>query len=86
MIDSKNGLIMANLKLIAVVKVRRLQIFLADDFHDGIFQLFLEGDIFAAGVQVVQQPLASRSAHTFIGSLCGAAELQLGLQVNGSTI
>lgn len=44
---------MANLQLVTVLKIRSLEVFLADDFHNGVLQLFLEGDIFATRVQVV---------------------------------
>jgi len=53
------------LQFVVVVKVGGFQVFLADDFHDGVFELFLERDVLAAGVQLIQQLLASTSLYWF---------------------
>ena len=47
------------LKLIVVVKISRLEVFLADNLNDGVLELFLEGNVLTAGVQVIQQLLTS---------------------------
>jgi len=44
---------LADLKLVVVLKISGFQVFLADNFHDRILELFLEGDVFATGIQVI---------------------------------
>ena len=53
---------MTNLKFVAVLKVGGFQELLADDFYDGIFELFLEGDVLATSVQLIQQLLTPTRA------------------------
>jgi len=56
---------LADLKLIIVLKISGFQVFLADNFHDRILELFLEGDVFATGIQVIQQLLTSTDMYWF---------------------
>lgn len=47
------------LKLLSVLKVGGLQVLFTNDFDDRVFQLLLEGEVLARGVQVVHQLLPS---------------------------
>lgn len=49
------------LKFIGIVEFTRPEEFLTHDFDHAVFQLFLEGEVFAGGVQFVQQFATSRT-------------------------